>query len=376
MKNILVFSPFYKSHIGGLESFVEDFNNELIKRSDIKITLVTSLIPNGQKEIEIGNNLKIIRLPFFELIHNFPVPMFWKYKFWKGYQNLFKDNYVVVVSHTRFFLTSLMAYFFSKRKRIQWVHFEHGSDFVQTNNFLVRFFSRVYDYSFGKFVLLKADKLISISEAVSDFVNSLSKRKSTVLYRGFDFSKILSVSVNKSIEKKYEGFVKIIFVGRLISGKGVDDLLTSLETISTKKKWVCFVVGDGNCMSDLTKHSKKANLNGRIIFTGKMNHRDTLGMIKACDLFVNPSYTEGLPTVVIEAAVLKRPVIATNVGGTNECFYKKIPMFKPGDIDTMANKIDSFLNVNKLDYSIIENYDYVINKFNWKKTIDSFLSLI
>ena len=376
MENILIFSPYYRNHIGGLEFFVEEFNKNLLTEKKYSITLVTSLIPKDQKVFEKKDNLEIIRLPFFELINNFPVPKIWSLVFWKGYLLLFKKKYSIVISHTRFFTTSIMAWFYSRNKKVKWIHFEHGSDFVQTKNKVVSFLSYVYDFLIGKFVLIRADKVVSISEAVSKFVFNLSKKPSTVIYRGFDFSKFKKVEPNKIIAKKYDGFLKIIFVGRLINGKGVDDLLSALEKIKTDKKWICFIVGDGDCKLNLIRHSNNKNLKNKIVFLGKLENSKALEIIKSCDLFINPSYTEGLPTTVIEAIVLKKPVIATDVGGTNECFNKKNDLICSGDIDSLLKKIQSFINDKKIDYNLDKNYEYVFNKFNWNNSIKKFINLI
>ena len=376
MRKILVFSPYYKRHVGGLESFVEEFNINLLDSKKYSIKLITSLIPKNQLEIENQSNFEIVRLPFFELIHNFPVPKFWSIKFWTEYHSLFKENYIVVISHTRFFITSLMAYFYSRAKKVKWIHFEHGSDFVQTDNKIVKFFSYVYDLSFGKFVLSKSSGIISISRAVSKFVFILSKRRSKIIYRGFDFSRFKKIKSNKFLTGKYNGFVKIIFVGRLISGKGVKDLLMALGKLNTNKKWVCFIVGDGNCKSELVRYSNDSGIINNVIFFGQLSHKRTLEIIKSGDILINPSYTEGLPTTIIEAAVLKKPIIATNVGGTSECFYKKVSLFKAGDIDCLSQKIQSFIQIKKIDYNINKNYDYIINSFNWDKSISSFEKII
>jgi len=376
MKRILIFSPYYKNHVGGLESFVEEFDEKLLETNNFGITLITSLIPDNQAELESGKNVKIIRLPFFDLIPNFPVPKFWSCKFWRGYSSLFKDNYSAVISHTRFFLTSLMAGYLAKKNKIKWIHFEHGSDFVQTKNVFVSFMSRIYDYSLGRLVLRQADEIVAISEAVSDFVFKLVKRKSRVIYRGFDFERFNKVKIKKDFVKKYNGVTKIIFVGRLINGKGVADLLSALEKLRVDKKYICVIVGDGDCKQSLMNQAENGNLKGKVLFTGKLGNNEALSLIKSCDLLINPSYTEGLPTTIIEAVALKKPVIATDVGGTKECFYKKIDLLKPGNIDLLSRKIQSYLVSEKIDYSLEKDFEFVKNKFDWKKSINGFIELI
>lgn len=370
MKKILIFSPYYKSHMGGLESLVEDLNKELLKNiSDLEIVIITSLIPNNQNKVEIYSRFKIVRLPFFEIINNFPFPKFWDKDFKKKYKKISSKDYDLVISHTRFFLTSLMASLFSKKKKTKWIHVEHGSDFVQTKNLFVKFWAYVYDISIGRLVLKKADEVISVSEAVSRFVTVLANRKSVVIYRGFNASQYKNVPESKLIAKKYNKFTKIVFIGRLISGKGVNDLLCALEKLNKNKQWVLLIVGDGDCKKDLVHSSILKGIKNRVVFLNQLDHKNTLEVLKSGDLFINPSYTEGLPTTVIEAISLKKPVIATDVGGTNECFYKKVSLINPGDIKELSRKIKNFLDTKKIGYDLEKNYQYILKKFNWDKSI-------
>jgi rod shape determining protein RodA len=52
----------------------------------------------------------------------------------------------------------------------------------------------------------------------------------------------------------------------------------------------------------------------RIIFLGKCSHQKTLEILKGSDLLVNPSYTEGIPTTVLEAAILEKPILVAVSG--------------------------------------------------------------
>ncbi len=370
MKKILIFSPYYESHIGGLESFVEDLNIELLKNiSDLEIVVITSLIPNKQNIVEIDNRLKIIRLPFFEIINNFPVPKFWNKDFKKMYQEILSSDYDLVISHTRFFLTSLMACCFSKNKKIKWIHIEHGSDYVKAGNLFIRIIARIYDGMLGKFILKSADEVISISKAVSDFVFKISGKKSKVFYRGFDFNKINKTKSNKWLNVKYKKYFKIIFIGRLISGKGTVDLINVLAKLSLNKKWVCLIIGDGDCKEKLEQQVKDKKITNQVIFLGKCSHQKTLEILKGSNLLVNPSYTEGIPTTVLEAAILEKPILATDVGGTKECFYKKISLLKPKDIDGFFNKLNKYISGEKIEYNLTKNKEYIKSKFNWSNLI-------
>ena len=227
----------------------------------------------------------------------------------------------------------------------------------------------IYDQTLGRLVFKLADEIVSVSQAVSNFVFRLSKRKSDVFYRGFNFNKIIKTKSNKELFR-YKDYFKIVFIGRLISGKGTADLVNVLARLPINKKWICFIVGDGDCKENLEQQVRNKELVDKIIFFGKCSHQKTLEILKGSDLLVNPSYTEGIPTTVLEAAILEKPVLATDVGGTRECFYKKISLLKPNDVTILLDKLNKYISNKKIDYDLKKNKEYVENEFNWKNIVD------
>jgi glycosyltransferase involved in cell wall biosynthesis len=109
----------------------------------------------------------------------------------------------------------------------------------------------------------------------------------------------------------------VTFVGRLIEGKGVADLVRAFAGLRAEDPVLC-LVGDGPRRADLEALAEALGIRERVRFAGYLDEADALAAILASDVVVNPSYTEGLPTTVLEAAFLGRAVVATDVGGTGE----------------------------------------------------------
>src|SRR5262249_57739990 len=76
------------------------------------------------------------------------------------------------------------------------------------------------------------------------------------------------------------------------------------------------VFGDGVWRDELRRRADAAGLAGVFVFAGFRTDLDRL--MPSADLFVLPSFTEGLPNVVLEASAAGVPVVATAVGGTPE----------------------------------------------------------
>jgi teichuronic acid biosynthesis glycosyltransferase TuaC len=102
----------------------------------------------------------------------------------------------------------------------------------------------------------------------------------------------------------------LLYVGNLIATKGIGELCHALSALEGDKL-VCVFVGEGPmlCVVEGTPHA---------IYAGRVENEVVRQYMAAADALVLPSYTEGLPTVVVEAGSMGLPVIATAVGGSAE----------------------------------------------------------
>jgi len=373
---IIVFCPYYPPHIGGLESHADEFNKYLAQNG-FEITVFTPRIPKESPEIEIKySNVEIIRFPAWEIIPNYPLPCFWNKKFWVLWKNLKTKKYDWVISRTRFFLTSIVAGYFAKKNNIRWLHIEHGSDFVKLDNPIKSFLGKFFDYTFGRYILKNANEVVANSKASAEFCKKLySFRKYDFIYRGVSLGKIKN---NLEIQKKYKDKVKIIFAGRLIDGKGVRDLIEAVSKISLDN-WVLLIIGDGPMKNDLEKYVNDLGLQTKIKFLGQLPRADLMEIINVGDIVVNPSYTEGLPTSVIEAAKCGKAIIATNVGGTREIIENKksgiLILVKRPEI--LAQKIELLITNTKLRKQLgKEARKKVENSFDWNISIKKYIDIL
>jgi glycosyltransferase involved in cell wall biosynthesis len=369
---ILVFSPYYPPHIGGLETHADEFNKYL-SHKEIDITVFTPRLPKDAPENEMRHNgVKIIRFPAFEIVSNYPLPKFWSLKFWHLFFALFKEKFDIAISRTRFFSTSLLALVYAKIKNVKWVHIEHGSDFVKSGGKLSVIFAKIYDYTFGKLVLISADKLVANSKASAEFCKKIAGNiNCEVIYRGVETERIKNVTPNTELENRFNGKTKIVFIGRLIDGKGVADLIEAIKDIQA----VLFIIGDGPQKKYLENLARKYGIEEKIVFFGYKNFEEAIGILKISDIFVNPSYTEGLPTSVIEAALCGVPIIATGVGGTNEIISGNNDgiLISPKNRGMLAEKIKILLENKHLREIYGKNaFATVTYKYSWKDAASSY----
>ncbi len=376
--DILVFSPYYPPHRGGLETHSDEFNKHFSKQG-AHITVFTPHLPITAPHQEIiHTGVKIIRYPAIEIIHNYPIPIFWKKEFWTLWENLSQEKYSLVISRTRFFFPSLMAGHYARKVRAPWIHIEHGSDFAQFESASKNFLGKVYDYTLGRFILKQATLVIANSEASKQFVEKLSRRTDCqVIYRGVEKELILSAPMAEDFKNQHSDKFIIGYIGRLIEGKGVRDLIQAFVEASIPQA-LLVIIGDGPEQDRLKELVQNTSSQSQVIFLGALPLPLAMGYLKTFDIFVNPSYTEGIPTSVIEAALLKKAIIATNVGGTNEIISGEEDgiLIEARDREAIKKALLRLSSQPKLLESYAANaQEKVSSLFVWEKAIEKYQKL-
>jgi len=110
-----------------------------------------------------------------------------------------------------------------------------------------------------------------------------------------------------------ENFV-VVSAGRLSREKGQHDLIEAVGLLGSKIPHLRVVIlGEGRELKALRLQAEELGVSGKVEFAGFQ--RDVLEWLRAADLCVNPSLTEGVPNVVLESMSVGTPVLATAVGG-------------------------------------------------------------
>jgi len=128
--------------------------------------------------------------------------------------------------------------------------------------------------------------------------------------------------------------------GRLSPEKGFAVLVEAAALVAAEAPDVGFVVfGEGPLRDDLARRVAAAGLEGRFLLAGFRDDLDRV--VPHLDLFALPSFTEGLPNVVLEAFAAGTPVVATAVGGTPEVVDdgESGYLVAPGDPAAFARRV-------------------------------------
>lgn len=136
-------------------------------------------------------------------------------------------------------------------------------------------------------------------------------------------------------------------VGRLVEAKGHDVLIASLGRLAARcPRLHCLIVGEGPLRQTLRRQVERGRLGSRVHFLGSRSHTEVLEIVKACEVFVMPSRSEGTPLALLEAAALARPVIATRVGGIPHLLTDGAHaiLVEAGDGDALARALERVLD--------------------------------
>ncbi|UZD91703.1 glycosyltransferase family 4 protein [Cognatishimia activa] len=152
--------------------------------------------------------------------------------------------------------------------------------------------------------------------------------------------------------KKYEGAKpasgqKLLFVGRLAAVKGLPILLQSMVDVEGAS---LTVIGDGPDRGDLQAQTRDLGLADRVDFVGYKSQDDVAEALKNHDIFVLPSFAEGVPVVLMEAMATERPVITTQIAGIPELVENGVDGFlvPPGNTAALTEALKSLCADTKL----------------------------
>ncbi|MBZ0156699.1 MAG: glycosyltransferase [Alphaproteobacteria bacterium] len=166
-----------------------------------------------------------------------------------------------------------------------------------------------------------ADHVVAVSEGQREKILQLGipPERVSVIHNGIHLScpdPCPSVSLRQEL-KVDGGECLVMSAGRLSIEKNFGGLIDAAALLAKKEPALRFVVfGEGVLRETLEQKVREAGLQGMFFLPGF--RRDFASILLEADIFVLPSFTEGLPNVVLEAYAQKKPVVATAVGGVPE----------------------------------------------------------
>jgi glycosyltransferase involved in cell wall biosynthesis len=220
------------------------------------------------------------------------------------------------------------------------------------------------------FLMRKFPHLISISQATHDDLLRQDGRNSKIVHNSlaFDF-KISEQSVDAVRDKKY-----ILDINRFPPYKNTELLIRALGLLKDRIPHILYLKGDhffDYHRQYLQELVSELNLEDRVIFDIDFRTEGEIRYLYShADLFVSPSLKEGFGWTPIEAAILRIPVLVSDLEVFKEVTCGKIPTFDPYSPEDLAAHIKEILDNPPSMQERNEVADFFLEEYSLKKQIE------
>lgn len=211
------------------------------------------------------------------------------------------------ILHTHGFKSDIIGYFATRKLPINLLSTPHGSS--ANEGFRISFYEAI-----GRFFLRRYNRIYPLSKEIYDYYleKGFPPNILKLIYNAVDLSRFDSIFKERQIKKSSDDF-KVLFVGRLIQSKGIIELVHAFAQTDFKGPSKLIIVGEGADRPFLETECERLGIVNRVEMKGYVE--DVRPLYKDCDVLVNPSHSEGISRVIMEAFASGIPVIGTSIPG-------------------------------------------------------------
>jgi glycosyltransferase involved in cell wall biosynthesis len=167
---------------------------------------------------------------------------------------------------------------------------------------------------FISWILAKQSVVIVLTDSWRIYIKSISPRASIQVLSNYVDLPALSENASKYNDTD----VHLLFLGLVGMRKGVYDLLPAFRDAITKVPGLRLIIGGNGEVGQAKVLAAQLNIDDRVLFAGWVSGEDKINYLCQADIYILPSYNEGLPVSLLEAMSWQIPVISTRVGGIPE----------------------------------------------------------
>ena len=185
-----------------------------------------------------------------------------------------------------------------------------------------------------------SDAVICLSQSWYDYFQQNYKTKKLLVLPNI----IDDPEIHGGIKKNNE--ITFLFLGLVCEEKGIFNLVDVIADNKEKyRNKIKLLIGGNGKTKQLTDLIKKNQLEDMIEFLGWIDNKKKIIVLNKADVYILPSYIEGLPVSVLEAMSYGMAVISTNVGGIPEIVKNKENglLIEPGNLKQIEESMDCLL---------------------------------
>jgi glycosyltransferase involved in cell wall biosynthesis len=253
-----------------------------------------------------------------------------------------------------------------------WVIYRHGVDAIHINSYVPGNYARLaaalmqvpividHWHGFSRFnrkrrLICRAlarftDLSLAVSQGVKDNLVKeigLEPNKVRVVPNGVDMAAIDAARLGSEVRRELglpQAATVVGLVGRLDHwGKGHKELFSAMAQHKERFPYHALIVGGGRREAEVKQMAASLGLSGQVHFLG--SRRDVLDLLQTMDIFVLPSYSEGVSLALLEAMAAGLPVIVSRVGGNPEVVTDGETglLIPPRDAEALAQALERLL---------------------------------
>lgn len=257
-----------------------------------------------------------------------------------------------------------LLYRIKSKKRVAWIHGEMAFSEDKCRRL------RKYYQNIDHFFFVSNPTLASFAKAIP-----FDETKATVYYNPIDKQDILKKAQFECEVKFSDEYVNLLTVGRVSSEKGQDMIPAITRNLIDLGYKICwYIIGDGDMRLEVERRIKENQVENNVCLLGIKTN--PYCYMKACDIYVQPSYTEGYSTTICEAAMLGKAIVGTKPSGgiRDQITNGKDGLIVDATVDGLTDGVLQLLRNKELKIQFekqIQNKD-----FEGKGEIKKFISFL
>ncbi len=223
-------------------------------------------------------------------------------------------------------------------------------------------------YPIEKFLARYTDVLITINN--EDYERAKKFKAKKVVYVpgiGVDSSKFANVNIDRNKKRSELGIsdntVVLLSIGEMIKRKNHETALKALSKLNNRN-FIYLICGRGELEGYLKEMTKKLDIEDKVRFLGFRNDIPEICLVS--DIFVFPSYQEGLPVSVMEAMSAGLPIVSSSIRGNTDLIEhgKSGYLLEPDDVEGFAASIEKLINNSELRKSMATRNIEEVKKYD------------
>ncbi|UPO87339.1 glycosyltransferase family 4 protein [Niallia sp. Man26] len=325
---------------GGMTTVVESFVQHNFNINNMKLKYIPTHIDKGILVQLVFFTIRLIEILFCLIFKNIDIV-----HMHMSERGSFKRKYLIYK----------LAKMFNK-KVITHTHGAEFEEFFKKSNPKLK--SQI------KELLRESDIVITLGNKWDNIIKEIEPQAYTIVLR----NAVKIPEINNDINDKN---IKVLFLAVLIKRKGITDLIEAaqeiIEEVQSNKKQIEFIIaGEGELKDSAKSLVKELGLSPYFNFVGWVNGEDKIKLLQETDIFVLPSYNEGLPLSILEAISYGIPIISTNVGSIDEAVKneKNGYLVNPGDKVALSQAFIKLISSGEIKSMGLESRNISKKHFN------------